>query len=387
MGTNGEHPPVEAPDLGPPSEDRPRLGDRDQPPSDRQQTHSDREQTHSDREQTHSDREQTHSDREQTHSDREQTHSDREQTHSDREQTHSDRDQALSDRDQKASDDDQASSDSGDRGPLEAASRARTSAARSETARERDEGGHARDRTASARDREAAERDALATQRDHAADLADELAQESDDSNWFVHRQAARVPASSERDDENRRHAMLARQRAASDRRQAAADRELAARDREQARRDREDAGIDELTGARRRGVGLEELQREIDRARRTGQDLVVAYVDVDGLKHVNDTYGHSAGDEVLRDVVRDLRQLMRSYDVLVRVGGDEFVCVLPGVSVGHARQRFDALRPDPTRGPRARSVSVGLTALRDGDGAQELVERADRDLLAVRSR
>jgi diguanylate cyclase (GGDEF)-like protein len=345
MGTNGEDPPVEASDSGPLSGDHPRLGDRDQ------------------------------------------TLSDQDQTLSDRDQTLSDRDQTLSDRDQQASDDDRASSSSDAGGAPESASRARTTAARSKTARERDEGGHARDRTASDRDREAAERDELAARRDHEADLADELALTSDDSNWFLHRHAPRVPVSGERDDGNRERAVLARQRAAGDRRQAAADRELAAHDREQARRDREDAGIDELTGARRRGVGLEELQREIDRARRMGQDLVVAYIDVDGLEHGNDTYGQSVGDVLLRDVVKDLRQLVRSYDVLVRVGGDEFVCVLPGVSVGQARQRFEALGSDPTAGPRARSVSVGLTALREGDGAPELIERAGRDLLAARSR
>ena len=359
MATNREHPPLQASDSDHVGEGHPRVDDRGQAPSDHEQTLDDREQTLNDRE----------------------------QTLSDRDQTLSDRDQTLSDRDQEASDDDQATSDSGDGGPLESAERARTTAARSATARQRDDGGSIRDATASERDQEATERDELAARRDHAADLADEIALESDDDNWFLHGEAPRVPDSREREDENRKRAMLDRQRAARDRRQAAADRELAARDRELARRDREDAGIDELTGARRRGVGLEELQREIDRARRTGQDLVVAYIDVDGLKHVNDTYGHSAGDALLRDVVTDLRQLMRSYDVLARVGGDEFLCVLPGVSVDQARHRFDALGSGPPTGPRARSVTVGLAELRDGDGTPELIDRADRDLLAARGR
>ena len=79
----------------------------------------------------------------------------------------------------------------------------------------------------------------------------------------------------------------------------AAADRERAAHDRRQAARDRAAAaeelaleGVDHLTGTLRRRAGLSAIQREIDRTRRTGERLVVAFIDVDGLKHVNDTRG-----------------------------------------------------------------------------------------------
>ena len=87
----------------------------------------------------------------------------------------------------------------------------------------------------------------------------------------------------------------------------AAHDRELAAEDREQAAHDRSVAadelaaeGIDDLTGAMLRRVGLGAIQREMDRTQRSGEGLVVAYVDVDGLKAVNDTAGHMAGDALL---------------------------------------------------------------------------------------
>jgi diguanylate cyclase (GGDEF)-like protein len=164
-------------------------------------------------------------------------------------------------------------------------------------------------------------------------------------------------------------------------------DREQARRDRERAARDRELAGIDELIGARRRGVGLEELRREIERARRTNGRLVAVFVDVDGLKSVNDEQGHRAGDQLLRDVAAALASRMRSYDLVVRVGGDEFLCVLPDVTPTEAPRRFDELVSELHHGPALRTVSFGLSDLRDGDSPQELIDRAERDLMADRSR
>jgi diguanylate cyclase (GGDEF)-like protein len=73
----------------------------------------------------------------------------------------------------------------------------------------------------------------------------------------------------------------------------------------------------------------------------------VVAYVDGDGLKAVNDSHGHAAGDEVLRNVARGLRRHMRSYDLTVRMGGDEFLCALPDVSIEDAAARFGDLSQD----------------------------------------
>src|SRR5438132_6245992 len=89
-----------------------------------------------------------------------------------------------------------------------------------------------------------------------------------------------------------------------------------------------EQAATDDLTGALRRGTGLAMLQRELDRARRVrGRGTIVAFIDVDGLKRLNDTDGHSAGDQLLRDVVAAIRERVRSYDLVIRYGGDEFVC------------------------------------------------------------
>src|SRR5437879_3714074 len=82
---------------------------------------------------------------------------------------------------------------------------------------------------------------------------------------------------------------------------------------------ERPDYLIDEVTGTLRRGPGLRELQHEIDRTRRQGGPMVVAFIDVDGLKAVNDKRGHAAGDQLLRDVAEALKQGLRSYDLVLR--------------------------------------------------------------------
>ena len=246
--------------------------------------------------------------------------------------------------------------------------------------------GQLRDETAHQRDQAAKQRDELAARRDREAEIADQTARELQSRDGLFDRHTLGVPSLRARALEGRKRAAADRERAARDRKQAARDRELAAHDRDQARLDREQAGTDELTGARRRGVGLEELGREIDRARRTGHSLVAAYVDVDGLKTVNDDEGHSAGDELLREVAECLRHHMRSYDLLVRLGGDEFLCVLPDVSTDEVRRRFDNLGTELAAEPPIGSVSIGLSELRDGDDAHQLIDRADQNLLAGRS-
>lgn len=191
---------------------------------------------------------------------------------------------------------------------------------------------------------------------------------------------------------DDREHSGTDRERAEGDREEAMHDREHAEddrgdaeQDRDQAQRDRESAGIDELTGARRRGVGLEDLENEIRRARREGGSrLVVAYVDVDGLKSINDAHGHAAGDELLRAVATGLRREMRVYDLLVRLGGDEFLGVLPNLGLDAARERFGRVQSDLALSGNA--ISIGFTELREDDSAHDVVERADAALLSTRA-
>ena len=140
-------------------------------------------------------------------------------------------------------------------------------------------------------------------------------------------------------------------------------------------------AEIDQLTGARLRGPGLVELDHEIDRARRTSGALVAAYVDVVGLKAVNDMHGHAAGDGLLRHAVGTIRTHLRSYDLIVRVGGDEFLCVMSGATIQDARQRFASIQTRLTAAPDPPAIKVGFAALGPRDSAAELIQRADAEL------
>jgi diguanylate cyclase (GGDEF)-like protein len=223
------------------------------------------------------------------------------------------------------------------------------------------------------------DRDLVADDRDRAADDRDRAAEARD---RVAHEHARSGRRFSARHPER---AADERGQAARDRAEAARDREHAAHDREDAARDRVQAGIDGLTGALRRDRGLADLKREIDRARRSDGRLVLGFVDVDGLKAINDLQGHGAGDRLLRDVAAALRTGLRSYDLVIRYGGDEFLCALPGTDIDGARRRFDEVTRELTvRNARA-SVSAGWAKLEDSHTLDEFIARADSALYSGR--
>jgi diguanylate cyclase (GGDEF)-like protein len=127
-------------------------------------------------------------------------------------------------------------------------------------------------------------------------------------------------------------------------------------------------------------------LNQEIDRARRADGRLVVAFVDVDGLKDLNDRAGHAAGDRALQTVVTAIRTRLRSFDPITRYGGDEFVCGLGGTDVAEAERRFASIGA-AIEVEAGVGISVGLVALVDGDDADRLTERADIAMLRVKAR
>jgi diguanylate cyclase (GGDEF)-like protein len=331
---------------------------------------------------------QSGSDADQTAADADQTGSDTDQSASDRDQAQADADQRASDRDQAASNHELADNPIADavgqqvfemsrseraEGTLE---RDATRIVRAQIASERDEQAQLRDETARARDRTADERDRAAEEDDREAEeMAHELGSDAN----------PRAAAALEFAAAARAQAAATRTQAAVDRDRAAGDREAAAGDRERLQGELERAHLDELTGAYRRGMGETVMGHEIERARRLKGDLTLAYMDVDGLKAINDRRGHGAGDALLRDLVKALRSRLRPYDPVVRWGGDEFVCAVSGTALEVAGGRFDeALKVLAVNQPGA-AISVGLAALRDGDTLETLVERADQGLLQDR--
>jgi diguanylate cyclase (GGDEF)-like protein len=240
---------------------------------------------------------------------------------------------------------------------------------------------HVRD--ADRRDELADRRDVAAAERDRAADRRDQRigelssARDGEPADGEVVRQLKGLLAN-----------------AASDRARAAADRRLAAEDRARAAGERTEAAealarahFDDLTGAHRRGFGEDMLNREIDRARRQEDRLVLVLVDVDGLKQVNDTEGHFAGDQVLRDVVDAIRTNIRSYEPIVRLGGDEFAFAMSGMDLNGARDRCSVIQADLARRASGAGITFGCTGLRADDDLSEMYRRADVALVEARKR
>jgi diguanylate cyclase (GGDEF)-like protein len=143
-------------------------------------------------------------------------------------------------------------------------------------------------------------------------------------------------------------------------------------------------AHLDALTGAYRREMGRLALRNEIDRARRADGKFVIAFIDVDGLKEVNDRDGHAAGDRVLRMLGATLRANLRSYDPIVRYGGDEFVCGVASVDTDEVQRRIGVI-DQSLRHATGVGITAGLATLTSNESLEELTARADAALIAAK--
>ena len=132
----------------------------------------------------------------------------------------------------------------------------------------------------------------------------------------------------------------------------------------------REQATRDPLTGLWNRAAILDLLQRELSQAERDGSSVGVVLADLDRFKQVNDTYGHLAGDAVLRETARRMCDALRSHDLVGRYGGEEFLLVLPGCDLEKTHALAERLRRcvaetalELPEGSVAVTISLGLTA------------------------
>jgi len=138
----------------------------------------------------------------------------------------------------------------------------------------------------------------------------------------------------------------------------------------------------DPLTGLLNRRAFFEMLEDEVNRARRYDYPLTLTYVDLDDFKMVNDRLGHAAGDDLLRHVGRTLRQVVRTVDVVGRLGGDEFSLLLTHVDPDAAPAMLEKIHGtlQETDGrPGAVSLSVGAVTFVQPTDPYEMIQTADQ--------
>lgn len=157
---------------------------------------------------------------------------------------------------------------------------------------------------------------------------------------------------------------------------------------REHLEEQRQKALIDPLTGLPNRAAWSEQVEREVQDWQENGGHLLMAILDLDHFKRINDGYGHLAGDKVLKIVADQLRKRLRGRDFIARFGGEEFVLLLPQTSPAAGAQVAETLRaaieacPFHFKGERVViTASIGVSAFRTGERSDQVLKRADEAL------
>jgi len=141
----------------------------------------------------------------------------------------------------------------------------------------------------------------------------------------------------------------------------------------------------DALTGIYNRGAILQELDKQISRCTRETTYLSIGMLDIDYFKKVNDTYGHLAGDEVLKEVCIRIKSCLRNYDIVGRYGGEEILIITPGADQTQALNIFERIRTtiSETHITEASSdlsvtVSIGIATLAKNMNTKKFIQIAD---------
>ncbi|MBV6290299.1 GGDEF domain-containing protein [Pseudomonas aegrilactucae] len=157
---------------------------------------------------------------------------------------------------------------------------------------------------------------------------------------------------------------------------------------REHLEEQRQKALIDPLTGLPNRAAWSERLDQEVLAWQENGGYLLMAMLDLDHFKRINDNYGHQAGDKVLKIVANELRKRLRSRDFIARFGGEEFILLVPQTALAGGIDLAETLRaaieacPFHFKGERVTiTLSIGITAFRSGERSEAVLKRADQAL------
>lgn len=148
----------------------------------------------------------------------------------------------------------------------------------------------------------------------------------------------------------------------------------------------REQSILDPLTGLYNRRYLNDYLKMEYYRAERSGMPISLIMLDIDHFKDINDTYGHTVGDDVLKNLANIIRQMVRLSDVICRYGGEEFLIVCPDMDIEVARNRAEALRAKVERYilPLVGGITISIgvaTFPRHGDNIEKVLQKADEAL------
>ncbi len=152
-------------------------------------------------------------------------------------------------------------------------------------------------------------------------------------------------------------------------------------------------ADSDTLTPISNRRAFQRELDRVMKNAARHGTQSALLFIDLDGLKAINDSYGHSAGDAMLIHVATGLRGLVRATDVVARLGGDEFGLILEHLDETQARAKAESIMRSLSAVPLVLgdvvvpvTPSWGVTMIEEEEGAEQALARADAEMYVLKT-